>query len=99
MNTESRMQPLTIIYWTRVLLGIVAALISILVGSIILEFSLLNSISIALLVYLVTYYIYKSLFLNKVEKPSSLFSTGVGAYFLSWLAMWILVYTLLYEVP
>jgi len=74
-------------------------LISILVGSIILEFSLLNSISIALLVYLVTYYIYKSLFLNKVEKPSSLFSTGVGAYFLSWLAMWILVYTLLYEVP
>ncbi len=93
------MQPLTIIYWTRVLLGIVAALISILVGSIILEFSLLNSISIALLVYLVTYYIYKSLFLNKVEKPSSLFSTGVGAYFLSWLAMWILVYTLLYEVP
>ena len=93
------MQPLTIIYWSRVLLGIVAALISILVGSLILEFSLLNSISIALLVYLVTYYIYKSLFLNKVEKASSLFSTGVGAYFLSWLAMWILVYTLLYELP
>ena len=96
---KSRMQPLTIIYWTRVVLGIVAALISILVGSIILEFNLLNSISIALLVYLVTYYVYKSLFLNKVEKPSSLFSTGVGAYFLSWLAMWILVYTLLYELP
>ena len=92
------MQPLTIIYWTRVVLGIVAALISILVGSILLEFNLLNSISIALLVYLVTYYVYKSLFLNKVEKPSSLFSTGVGAYFLSWLAMWILVYTLLYEL-
>jgi hypothetical protein len=93
------MQTITIIYWTRVLLGVIAALISILIGSLILEFNLLNSISIALLVYVASYYMYKSLFLEKVEKPSIILSTGVGAYFMSWIVMWVLFYTLLYQVP
>jgi len=98
-KAENRMQPLTIIYWTRVLFGIAAAVISILMGSAILDFNLLNSLSIALLVYIVTYYFYKRLFLKKVEKPSSIFTMGVGAYFLSWLVMWVLIYTLLYKQP
>jgi hypothetical protein len=96
-KAENGMQPLTIIYWTRVLFGIAAAVISIFIGSVILDFNLLNSLSIALLVYIVTYYLYKRFFLKKVEKPSSIFSTGVGAYFLSWLVMWVLIYTLLYR--
>ncbi|HKZ94001.1 MAG TPA: hypothetical protein VJ249_05410 [Candidatus Bathyarchaeia archaeon] len=89
------MNPLTVIYWTRLLLGIVAALLSTLLGSMTMEFTFLNGISIALLLYIVTYYVYKAMFLAKVEKPSKIFTTGVGGYFLSWLVMWALFYTLL----
>jgi len=95
----SRKSPITLIYWTRLLLGIVAALISALLSSITIEFNLLNGVSIALLIYIITYYVYKSLFLARVEKPSKIFTTGVGAYFLSWLVMWALFYTLLYRQP
>ena len=91
------MQPLTIIYWTRVLLGTIAALICAFLTSIITDFSILNGVSIALLVYIITYYVYKAQFLGKVAKPSKIFSTGVGAYFLSWLVMWALFYTVLYR--
>ncbi len=98
-KAENEMQPLAIIYWSRVLCGIVAALISILIGSLILDFNLLNSLSIALGVYIVTYYVYKRYFLEKIEKPSTIFTTGVGAYFLSWLVMWVLIYTLLFKQP
>ena len=92
------MNPLTIIYWTRFLLGVVAAALSALLTDFLPEFNLLNGISIALLVYIVTYYVYKAAFLAKVEKPSKIFTTGVGAYFLSWLVMWVLFYTLLNPV-
>jgi len=91
----SRANPLTVIYWTRLLLGIVAALISAVLGSITTDFNLLNGISIALLIYIVTYYLYKAMFLARVEKASKLFTTGVGAYFLSWVVMWALFHTLL----
>jgi len=93
---ESRMNPLTIIYWTRFLLGVIAALVSAFLTTLVPEFSLFNGISIALLFYIVTYYLYKSRFLAKVEKPSKIFTTGVGAYFLTWLATWALFYTILY---
>ena len=93
------MKPLTIIYWTRFLLGVFAAAVSALLTTFTSEFNLMNGISIALLVYIVTYYVYKAMFLAKVEKPSKIFTTGVGAYFLTWLVMWTLFYTLLYQVP
>jgi hypothetical protein len=93
------MNTLTIIYWTRFLLGVVAAALSALLTTMASEFNLMNGISIALLVYIVTYYVYKARFLAKVEKPSKIFTTGVGAYFLTWLVMWTLFYTLLYQVP
>jgi hypothetical protein len=89
------MKPLTIIYWTRFLLGFAAALASALLSDFMPEFNLLNGITIALLIYIVSYYAYKAVFLAQVEKPSKIFSTGVGAYFLSWVVMWTLFYTLL----
>ena len=92
------MNPLTIIYWTRFLLGTIAAALSALLTDFVPEFNLLNGISIALLVYIVSYYVYKAAFAGKVEKQSKIFSTGVGAYFLSWLVMWVLFYTLLNPV-
>lgn len=90
----SRAKPLTVIYWTRLLLGIIAALISALLSSLTPEFNLLNGVSIALLLYIVTYYVYKFMFLAKVEKPSKIFTTGVGAYFLSWVVMFAMFTTL-----
>jgi hypothetical protein len=89
------MNPLNVIYWTRALLGIVAALICTLFIGILGDISIFNGISIALLVYIVSYYIYKPLFISKVEKSSKLFSQGVGVYFLTWIVMFTLFFTLL----
>ena len=82
-------------YWTRFLLGVAAALVSALLHGFVPDFNLLNGVTIALLVYIVSYYAYKAAFLAKVEKSSKVFTTGVGAYFLSWLVTWTLFYTLL----
>ena len=87
------MKPTTIIYWTRACLGVVAALISTLLNSV-ANISLLNGLTIALLVYIATHYVFKALFLAKVEKPSKIFTTGIGAYFLAWIVAWIIFYTL-----
>jgi len=92
---KNKMNALTIIYWTRVLLGIVAALICTLLGEATGGINIFNAISIALLVYIVSYYVYKPLFLPKVEKTSKIFTTGVGAYFLTWIVMFGLFFTLM----
>lgn len=88
------MDPLTIIYWTRILLGIVAAVICTLFNELVGGISIFNGISIALLIYIITYYVYKARFLTKVEKPKKIFSTGVGAYFFTWIVMFALLFTL-----
>lgn len=95
MRLEGKMKPLTVIYWTRFGLGVVAALLSTFLGNLTQDFTLLNGMTVALLIYIVTYYVYKTIFLSKVEKPSKIFTTGVGAYFLSWLVLWTLFNTLL----
>jgi len=92
----NHMKPLTIVYWTRFSLGVVAALICAFLSTPQSGFNIFNGATIALLIYIITYYIYKARFLTKVEKPSKLLSTGVGAYFLSWLVMWVLFYTIFY---
>jgi len=89
------MKPLSIIYWTRVLMGIIAALISTLLRRVISDINLFNGLTIVLLVYIVTYYIYKSMFLAKVEKSTKIFTTDIFTYFLTWLVTWILFYTVL----
>jgi len=88
------MKPTTIIYWTRACLGVIVALLSAFL-SIVANISLLNGITIALLFYIITHYIFKSLFLTKVEKPSKILTTGIGAYFLTWIVALIIFYTLL----
>jgi hypothetical protein len=95
------MTPIVQLYWLRVVLGIVAGAITAVVaplfgvGSI---NALIDSITIALLIYLVTYYIFKAQFGKKVEKQSKILSTGIGMYFFSWLAFFILFYTIVQVV-
>ena len=85
------MKPLNIIYWSRVGFGVVAAVICVLLGI----NNLLNGMSVAILVYLISYYLLKWQFMIKVEKPSKVYTMGIGAYFLTWIVAWGLFYTLM----
>lgn len=91
------METLNFIYWCRVGLGVVAALIC--VGGWALTNTLFASIieaaSLAIVFYIVTYYILKMKFVAKVEKTSKLFTQGIGAYFLTWIISWTLILTLI----
>ena len=77
----------------RVALGILAAIVAALVVNLKLGDPLINGITIALAVYLVTYYLLKWQFLNKVEKPTKIFTMGIGAYFLVFIMCWVLLIT------
>jgi hypothetical protein len=95
------LQPLTKIYWLRVALGIIAAFVC--AGYAIVAqkpfpgdyFFLMNGITIALAIYLVSFYIIKNKFLLQVEKQSKLATTGIGIYFISWIVSWIILYTII----
>jgi uncharacterized membrane protein YvlD (DUF360 family) len=97
------METLSLIYWCRVGLGVIAALISTVVWVLTagpaltggLFSSVIEGISLAIIFYIITYYILKMKFITKVEKTSKLLTTGIGAYFLTWIVSWILFYTLI----
>jgi len=103
------MNPLAKVYWIRLALGIVAAAIcagyATATGRIPqtspeapfpIDIALfLNSMSLAIIVYLISYYLIKNKFVLKVEKTQKLFTTGIGIYFLSWLVFWVLLYTII----
>lgn len=98
------MKPLETVYWLRFALGILAAVVC--VGYVAAVYGLpfrpdwpfnifLNSMSIAIVVYLLTYYMIKSRYGLKVVKTQKLFTTGIGIYFMSWIAFYALLYTTL----
>ena len=92
------MRPLVLIYWTRLALGIVAAIISALVALNLdaLDFTTFTTgLTLSLLVYLVSYYPLKAKFYNKVEKQSKIMTMGIGMYFISWAVFFILSYSII----
>jgi len=101
------METLEKIYCLRLALGIVAAFVcagyGIAAGVISKEgFPLntfLNSLSLALIVYIISYYIIKRKFLLKVEKPQKIATTGIGIYFIVWLVFLVLLYTIIAGPP
>jgi hypothetical protein len=96
------MTPIQKLYWLRLALGITAAFICVGYASAAgvisnTEFPLdtfFNSLSIALIVYIVSYYALKGRFASKVERSTKVATTGIGIYFMSWLVFWILLYTI-----
>ncbi len=98
------MQVLTKIYWIRVALGAIAGLVCtaavylfhsfdplVTVLSLMGSFNtLLNGITIALLVYLVSYYVLKARYSSQVEKQSKIMSMGIFIYFFTWLITWVI---------
>ncbi len=98
------MQILTKIYWLRVALGAIAGLLSAAVPLLIQSVSgiplitqitqtntLLNGITMALFIYLISYYILKAKLSSKVEKPTKIMTMGIFIYFFTWLIVWVLV--------
>lgn len=97
------MKPLQVVYCLRIVLGVVAALLCtgyvIAVGAVsTTDFGInifMNGLSIAILTYIVSYYLMKGKFIVQVEKPQKVFTMGIGIYFISWLVFWVLLYTML----
>jgi hypothetical protein len=91
-------KPLVTIYWIRLALSIVAAAISAVVATMQEETSLytfFNGVTIALLIYLLSYYALKAKFLNQVEKQSKIMTMGIFIYFIAWAVFFILFYSIL----
>ena len=94
------MTPVVQLYWIRVVLGIVAGIITAFIAAFFGggdgmsdTTTLINSITVALLIYFVTYYILRASFKNKIEKHSKILSTAIGMYFFSWITFFVLFYT------
>jgi hypothetical protein len=95
------MKPLETVYWFRFLMGFIAALICL--GYVMAfyrplprgaDFNIfLNSVSLSVITYLLSYYALKPRFKDKVAKPSKILTTGIGVYFLSWIVFYVLLYT------
>jgi hypothetical protein len=83
-------EPLKILYWSRVGLGISAAVICTLLR---LD-NFVSGLSFGILFYILTYYIFRRRFTTETEKPSKIFTMGIGVYFMSWIVAWGLFYTL-----
>jgi PKD repeat protein len=92
-NMGFKMKTLNVIYLIRVGFGILAALVAALVVDLKVGNPLINGITVGLAIYLVTYYLLKWQFMNKVEKPTKILTMGIGAYFLTFIFCWVLFIT------
>ena len=93
------MKTLNIIYWGRVGFGVLAALVATLLVNLKAGNPLLNGITIALAVYLISYYLLKWKFTNKVEQPTKILTMGIGAFFLTFILCWVLFITPFLAAP
>jgi len=55
----------------------------------------LNGMSLAIITFIISYYVIKLKFQFKVEKPQKLFTTGIFIYFLAWAVFWFLLYSII----
>ena len=93
------MTPIAQLYWIRIALGIIAgavsAVVAFLIGNMTSIDTLVNSFTIALIIYLASYYVLKAVYKNKIEKQSKILSTAVAMYFFAWLPFFILFFTMI----
>ena len=87
------MKTLNIIYLCRVGFAILAALVASFVVNLKVGDPLFSGISISLAIYILTYYVVKFFFMNKVDNQQKIFTMGIGAYFLTFLLCWVLFIT------
>ena len=91
------MTPVVQLYCIRIVLGVIAAVLSALVafllGNVYDLSTLFNSFTVALAIYLISYYLFKAMFKTKIEKQSKILTTGIGMYFFCWIAFFVLIYS------
>ena len=92
------MTPVVKLYWLRVVLGVIAGLVSALFTKYVYFASdytpLLNSITVALAVYVVTYYLFRYTKLKDgIPQQSKILTTGIGMYFFTWITFFVVIYT------
>lgn len=83
------METLNLIYTIKIFLGFLAAIICLILGI----NQIINGGAIAALIYLVSDRILRQIFIEKVEKVTIVTKTGVGIYIITWLFLWIILYT------
>jgi hypothetical protein len=96
------MKPIAQIYWLRMVLGITAAALSAVLSRYLETTNsmegtsiLLYSISLTLLIYLISFRLIKMKYKNIVEPANKITMTGIGMYFFSWIAFYVLFYTII----
>ena len=94
-----KLKTINVIYCFRVGLGMLAGLVAALVVDLKVGDPLINGITIALAVYLLTYYVLKWRFANKVEKPTKILTMGVFVYFLAFTMCFVLFVTPFLAAP
>ena len=86
------MKPVDQIYWIKFLLGMLAAVVCVLLN---IE-NLITGAGVGILTYLISDKILKQLFINKIDKPSTVTKTGIGIYVITFVFLWTLLYTILH---
>jgi ABC-type uncharacterized transport system permease subunit len=84
------LETLDIIYVIKILLGVVTAILCFILG----VNNIIAAIGICLLVYFSADWVLRQVFIEKVEKLTTVTKTGVGIYVITFLLVWILIYTL-----
>ncbi len=91
------MTPVVKLYWLRVALGVVAGIISAIMAIYVYPASdytpLLNSITVALAIYVVAYYVTRTKLKDKIAQQSKILTTAIGMYFFTWITFFVLIYT------
>ena len=82
---------ITQLYYIRVALGIASGSLC---GALKIEHW--DGLTVALLIFLLTYLVFKRHYFEVVQDKKKVFTTGIFTYLGLWLVFWILVYTLLY---
>jgi hypothetical protein len=93
------MTPIAQLYIIRLVLGIVAGALSAVfatfVGNPFDVTTLIDGLTVALAVYLISYYPLKAVYEEKIEKQSKILSTGIFMYFFAWIPFFVLFFTLM----
>jgi len=85
------LEPLSLIYWIKFSLGVLAALICILLS----VNNIITGVTIGFVTYIISDKVLKQLFIDKVDNLSNVTKTGIGIYIITFIFFWALLYTIL----
>ncbi|MEM2342039.1 MAG: hypothetical protein QXX94_05855 [Candidatus Bathyarchaeia archaeon] len=83
------MELLNIIYWIKLPLGFLAALVCMVLK----VNNIFGGTLLSIAIYLLSDRILRQIFIGKISKPSDITKTGLSIYISAWIFFWILLYT------